>query len=199
MENLFSLPEKVYSHSSPLIVSVILFDSQGQLLKKAGSSNTNWQKIGEGAIYLQSNLKKEFSWHDCQTWLKFSEGTVVLIKIPSFFLLLLSQSSDRSSIGRLRNIVNSLEKFLKRISENSVKSLPANSPKSLELFLTRCERELSISIHNKVAKILIKKYYFLATQNRDKFVQHLAQKIKDPVAKKSFLTTLQPFCAFPKS
>jgi hypothetical protein len=194
MENLFSLPEKVYSHSSPLIVSVILFDSQGQLLKKAGSSNTNWQKIGESAIYLQSNLKKEFSWHDCQTWLKFSEGTVVLIKIPSFFLLLLTQDSDRSSIGRLRNIVNSLERFLVRISNNLVESLPTNSPKSLEFFLAYCERELSIPIDNRVAKVLIKKYYSLAAQNRAKFVQTLAQKIKDPVVKKSFLTTLQPFC-----
>jgi hypothetical protein len=207
MNALVNLPELIYSRNSHLLTCVILLDSQAQQIACAGelSGQKNLLIVGGAAIYALSTIEEELNGHQGQLWLNHQESTIILLKIQKFYLLFFAHSC---LVGQLQLLVDSLARLISRgsiapkilpkekekVMLSPVPSSASPESKSDHLFLTRCERELSQLIDNRVAKFLIKKHYFLVSQSRTKFLQILAQKIKDPVAKKSFFDTLIQFC-----
>lgn len=206
MNALVNIPELIYSRYSHLLTCVILLDSKAEQIACAGnlSEQKNLLIVGKAAIYALSTIE-ELDGRKGQLWLNHRESTIILLKIQKFYLLFFAHSC---MVGQLQQLVDSLARLISRGSM-SPKILPKEkekvmlspmpssaSPmsKSDKSFLTHCESELSQLIDNRLAKLLIKKYQYLVGQDRTKFSQVLAQKIKDPVARNTFFDTLIQFC-----
>ncbi|NJK51065.1 hypothetical protein HC931_25795 [Candidatus Gracilibacteria bacterium] len=211
MKNLLLLPEQLFLKSPNLLKAVMVLDSEGQPLARAGElvnvKDSNILVIVGYAILALSKVKEEFHWQEQQISLKTAQGTVIVLKIKEFYLFLVAfphlDEKLRILLKQIENFVMTSPQVERSIEAKSSSYLTINSiaienqPKKVtwdgDIFLTRCERELSQLFDRKLVKILIAKYYSLARKNRAQFLQALGQKIHNPIERNSFLEVMQPF------
>lgn len=211
MKNLLLLPEQLFLKRPELLKAAMVLNSDAQPLARAGNhaelKDSKLLRIGGYAIETLSTLREDLSWQGQQIFLNSAQGTVIVLKFQQFYLLLLVFPNYDEQI---RILLKQIENFLvssyqdKELREKKLPSHLVTTPKIIEekpkkitwdgdIFLTRCERELSRSLDCKLVKILMTKYYSLACKNRTQFLQALGQRIRDPIERNSFLEVMQPF------